>query len=100
MFAVYRTETFMKWLEDLRDRQGRVIIGRRLDALELGHFGDSRQVAKGVIELRIHFGPGYRVYLTQRGKQIVILLCRGDKASQRRDIEQAIELAESTEIEP
>jgi putative addiction module killer protein len=100
MFTVYKTETFVKWLEDLRDRKGRVIIGRRLDALELGHFGDSRQVAKTVTELRIHFGPGYGVYLTQRAKQIVILLCGGDKASQKRDIEQAIELAEITEIEP
>ena len=68
--------------------------------LELhGQFGDSKQVAKGVIEMRIHVGPGYRVYLTQRGKQIVILLCGGDKASQKRDIEKAIQLAETTEIE-
>lgn len=90
----------MKWLESLRDRKGRVIIGRRLDALELGHVGDSRRVAEAVSELRIHFGPGYRVYFTQRGRQIVILLCGGDKRSQKRDIEQAIELAEITEIEP
>ena len=88
----------MQWLEGLRDKKGRAIIDRRLDALELGHFGDSKQVAKHVIEMRIHFGPGYRVYLTQRGRQIVILLCGGDKRSQKRDIERAVELAGNVEI--
>jgi putative addiction module killer protein len=98
MFEVYRTDVFIAWLEGLRDKKGRAIIDRRLDALELGHFGDSRQVAKDVIEMRIHFGPGYRVYLTRRGKQIVILLCGGDKRSQKRDIERAAKLAENVEI--
>jgi putative addiction module killer protein len=79
-------------------QEGRAIIDRRLDALELGHLGDSNQVAKDVIEMRIHFGPGYRLYLTQRGKQIVILLCGGDKRSQKRDIEKAVALAENVEI--
>lgn len=64
-----------------------------------GHFGDSKQVAKGIVEMRIHVGPGYRVYLTRRGKQIILLLCGGEKRSQRRDIEKAVELAEITEIE-
>ena len=98
MFEVYRTDDFMEWIEALRDKKGRAIIDRRLDALELGHFGDSRQVAKNVIEMRIHVGPGYRVYLTRRGKQIVILLCGGDKRSQKRDIERAARLAENVEI--
>jgi putative addiction module killer protein len=98
MFEVYRTDGFMEWIEALRDKKSRAVIDRRLDALELGHFGDSRQVAKDVIELRIHLGPGYRVYLTRRGKQVVILLCGGDKRSQKRDIERASWLAENVEI--
>jgi putative addiction module killer protein len=57
------------------------------------HFGDAKIVAPGITELRVHFGPGYRLYITRRGKQIVILLCGGDKGSQRRDIAKAVELA-------
>jgi putative addiction module killer protein len=98
MFEVFRTDDFMEWIEALRDKKGRAIIDRRLDALELDHFEDSKQVAKDVIEMRIHFGPGYRVYLTRRGRQIVILLCGGDKGSQKRDIERAVALAENVEI--
>ena len=99
MFEVYKTDVFIEWIEALRDKRGAALIARRLRALELeGHFGDSKQVAKGVIEMRIHFGPGYRVYLTQRGKQVVVLLCGGDKRSQKRDIERAVELAENVEI--
>ncbi len=78
----------------------RAIIARRLLALELGHFGDVKQVESGILEMRIHFGPGYRVYLTQRGKELIILLCGGDKRSQKRDIAKARALAESLEIEP
>ncbi len=99
MFELYRTDAFMEWIGALRDKRGAAQIARRLRMLELeGHFGDSRQVTKGVIELRIHVGPGYWVYLTQRGKQVVILLCGGDKRSQKRDIEKAAELAENVEI--
>jgi putative addiction module killer protein len=98
MFEVYRTDAFAKWAASLRDRKVRAVIGRRLDALELGHFGDSKQVAKDVVELRIHVGPGYRVYLTRRGQRIVILLCGGDKRSQKRDIARAAELAGKVEI--
>lgn len=95
MYEIYRTRAFIGWLDGLRD------INRRLLALAMhGHFGDSKQVAKSVIEVRIHVGPGYRVYLTQRGKRIILLLCGGDKRSQKRDIEKAMELAEITEIEP
>lgn len=98
MFEVHRTDVFIEWVAALRDKKGAALIARRLRALELeGHFGDSKQVAKGVIEMRIHFGPGYRVYLAQRGKQIIVLLCGGDKRSQERDIEKAIELAKNVE---
>jgi putative addiction module killer protein len=99
MFEVHRTDVFIEWIEDLRDNRGAAAIARRLRALEReGHFGDSKQVAKTVIEMRIHVGPGYRVYLTQHGKQIVVLLCGGDKRSQKRDIERAVKLAENVEI--
>lgn len=97
MFTVIKTKVFDNWLDGLRDRTGRAIIVRRLMALELGHFGDFKQVQKGILEMRIHFGPGYRVYLTQRGKELIILLCGGDKRSQKRDIAKAIALADSLE---
>jgi len=99
MFEVHRTDVFIEWTEGLRDARAAAAIARRLRTLELeGHFGDSKQVAKGVIEMRIHVGPGYRVYLAQRGRQIVVLLCGGDKRSQKRDIERALKLAEDMEI--
>ena len=99
MLEVHRTDAFLEGIEDLRDNRGAAAIARRLRTLELeGHFGDSKQVAKGVIEMRIHVGPGYRVYLTQRGKQIDVLLCGGDKRSQKRDVERAVKLAENVEI--
>lgn len=97
MYELYRTRTF---IDGLRDDKAVALINRRLLMLAMrGHFGDSKQVAKGIVEMRIHVGPGYRVYLTRRGKQIILLLCGGEKRSQRRDIEKAIELAEITEIE-
>ena len=100
MYEIYRTRAFIGWLDGLRDDKAVAVINRRLLTLAMhGHFGDSKQVAKSVIEVRIHVGPGYRVYLTRRGKQIILLLCGGDKRSQKRDIEKAVELAEITEIE-
>lgn len=90
---IRQTETFAKWLHALRDIKGRAVVARRIQRLELGTFGDSKSVGEGVNELRIDFGPGYRVYYTQRGKEIVILLCGGDKSSQRRDIRTAQEMA-------
>lgn len=97
MFDIRTTAIFDEWLGSLRDAKGQAVIGRRVRMLALGHLGDIKPVGQGVCELRIHFGPGYRVYLTQRGKQIVILLCGGDKGSQKRDIARAIELAELLE---
>jgi putative addiction module killer protein len=98
MFTVVRTKVFDEWLDELGDRKGRAVIIRRLLALELGHFGDFKQVERGILEMRVHFGPGYRVYLTQRGKRLIVLLCGGDKHSQKRDIAKAVELAENMEI--
>jgi putative addiction module killer protein len=100
MYEIYRTRIFIDWLDGLRDDRAVALVDRRLLMLARHeHFGDSKQVARGIVEMRIHFGPGYRVYLTRRGKQIILLLCGGDKRSQKRDIEKAIELAETTEIE-
>jgi len=80
-------------LHELRDRQARARIQTRIDRLQLGLAGDVRPVGEGVSELRIDYGPGYRVYFVQRGKKLVILLGGGDKRTQDRDIKTAIELA-------
>lgn len=87
------TETFSRWLNSLRDSKGRTLILSRLDRMSRGNFGDVKFVGQGVFELRIFYGPGYRVYYTMRGETIVILLCGGDKGSQAADIRKAQELA-------
>ncbi len=94
MIEVRRTDAFTDWIARLRDRQARAVIGRRLERLSRGSFGDVKPVGSGVSEMRIDHGSGYRIYFVQQGLQIVILLCRGDKSSQSRDIVRARELAE------
>ena len=88
-----QTETFRLWESKLRDRRARTIIAARLLRLAEGLAGDVAAVGEGVSELRIHYGPGYRVYFQQRGNTLIVLLCGGDKSSQRRDIETAKRLA-------
>jgi putative addiction module killer protein len=80
---------FLEWLLGLRDIKARAIIRARINRLELGNFGDCKSVGGGVLELRIAFGPGYRVYLGRNGKTIVVLLCGGDKGSQSKDVSNA-----------
>jgi putative addiction module killer protein len=80
----------MRWLQALRDAQARVRVVRRIELLERGGFGDCKPLRDGVWELRIHHGPGYRVYYGMMGKTIVLLLCGGDKRTQARDIEAAV----------
>ena len=80
-----------EWLENLRDREGRAIIRARIKRLEQGIVGKRRPVGQGVMELKIDFGPGYRVYYGEDGGTLVILLCGGDKSTQGRDIEKAHE---------
>jgi putative addiction module killer protein len=97
MVVVHQTETFREWLRKLRDRKAAAKIAARLARLELGNFGDAEPVGQGVTELRVHFGPGYRVYVVQRGDVLVVVLCGGDKASQARDIKKAKTMAQELE---
>ena len=80
---------FEEWLRSLRDKRTQARILQRIDRLRLGNFGDAATVGEGVSELRIHFGAGYRVYFAQHGSQVILLLCGGDKSSQRQDIATA-----------
>jgi putative addiction module killer protein len=95
MPTVRTTETFAAWLHDLRDAKARSKITVRIQRLEDGNPGDVGPVGEGVSEMRIHHGPGYRIYYVGRGAEIVLLLCGGDKASQARDIEAAKRLAQT-----
>ena len=94
MAELIRSATFDRWLSGLRDRRAVARIAARLDRLVSGNSGDAQPVGDGVSELRINYGPGYRVYFIQRGPVLIILLCGGDKSSQDRDIKQAKVLAE------
>ena len=94
MIEVRQTADFSGWLRRLRDANAVARIVARIRRMELGNPGDVRGVGKGVMEMRIAYGPGYRVYYVQRGAEIVILLCGGDKRTQRDDIERAQQLAE------
>lgn len=88
-----RTLTFAKWFDGLKDTKAKSKIAARIARVEIGLMGDVKAVGGGVSELRIDFGPGYRVYFTKRGQQLIILLVGGDKGSQQRDIGKAKELA-------
>jgi putative addiction module killer protein len=94
MIEVRRTEIFDRWMRKLRDPIARARIQIRLDRLGRGLFGDVRDVGQGLSELKIDYGPGYRVYLMKRGDVLLILLCGGDKRSQDGDIKQAKALAD------
>jgi putative addiction module killer protein len=101
MFAgslvIIKTAEFRHWLRLLRDERGRARILKSIDRLSLGHFGNTKSVGGGVSELRIDYGPGYRVYFARRGAQLILLAYGGDKSRQRTDIERAREIAASWE---
>jgi len=97
MIEVRQTAVYSDWFERLRDRQAQARINIRIRRLSLGNFGDVKPVGGGVGELRIDYGPGYRVYFVRRGEAIVILLCGGDKQTQARDIQLAKFLAKEEE---
>jgi putative addiction module killer protein len=92
VIEVRQTDKYSEWFDALQDRQARARIDVRIRRLSLGNPGDVKPVGEGVSELRIDYGPGYRVYFTQRGSELVILLAGGDKRTQDRDIEAAKEL--------
>jgi len=98
VFEVRQTEVFAKWLEDLSDHRSASRIAQRIVRLQSGLFGDVRPVGGGLSELRVDHGPGYRLYFVQRGRVLIVLLCGGDKRSQKRDIARARELARDLEV--
>jgi len=93
MIELRKTDTYSKWIDALQDLKARARILVRIERLAAGNPGDVKAVGEGVSELRMDFGPGYRVYYTQRGSEIIILLAGGDKGSQAKDIAKAKELA-------
>ena len=90
---VRKTEVYVKWLDGFRDIRARARVLARVERLAAGNPGDAEPVGEGVSELRINYGPGYRVYYKQQGREFVILLAGGDKSSQSRDIKAALRLA-------
>ncbi len=95
MIELKQTETFRKWWTRLKDRRAVALIFARLDRLSYGHAGDAEPVGDGISELRIHYGPGYRVYFRRLGNTLIVLLCGGDKSTQAKDIKRAKHLAEN-----
>jgi putative addiction module killer protein len=97
MPEVRQTQQFRTWLRRLKDSNTVARIVARIRRMEQGNFGDTRSVGAGIMELRIDYGPGYRVYYVNRGAEIVILLCGGDKRMQQQDIRRAHDLARDLE---
>ena len=97
MIEVRQTEVFANWFANLRDRKAKARVQVRIDRMEVGNFGDVAPVSQGISEMRIAYGPGYRVYFVQKGPIIVILLCGGDKSSQSSDIIKAKAIANQLE---
>lgn len=93
MFTVLQTEEFVAWLDALKDKRAQVRIAARLRQVEAGSLGDWQPIEGEVSEMRVHFGPGYRLYFVRRGRVIVLVLNAGDKSTQRRDIRRALKLA-------
>lgn len=93
MIEIQQTPEYADWFAGLRDRQAKTRIDARLRRISLGNLGDVKPAGDGLSELRIHYGPGYRLYLVQRGPQLIILLAGGDKSTQDSDIKRAKKLA-------
>jgi putative addiction module killer protein len=97
VMQIRKTDVYAEWIDNLRDLQGRARILVRVERLASGNPGDVKALSGGVSELRVHFGPGYRVYFTQRGHDIVILLAGGGKSTQPKDVQTALQLAKNLE---
>jgi putative addiction module killer protein len=97
MIELRQTDTFRRWRTRLKDQHARALIASRLDRLAYGHQGDAAPVGQGISELRVHHGPGYRIYFKRRGSQVIVLLCGGTKSTQQRDIRAAKRLANELE---
>ena len=93
MVEIRKTGQFAKWLDNLRDMQAKARVLVRIERLASGNAGDVKPVGEGISEMRIDYGPGYRVYFTKRGSELIILLAGGDKSSQSADIKVALRLA-------
>ena len=93
MFTVLQTEEFVAWLDELKDKRAQVRIAARLRQVESGNLGDWQPIEGEVSELRVNYGPGYRLYFARRGRIIVVILNAGDKSTQKRDIRRALKLA-------
>jgi putative addiction module killer protein len=97
LIEVRQTTRFATWLAGLRDERARARILKRLDRAQAGNLGDVAPVGGGVSEMRIFYGPGYRVYFIQRGSELIVLLCGGDKSTQGADVEEAKAMAKEIE---
>lgn len=97
MFEVRQTTRFATWLAGLRDERARARILKRIDRAQAGNLGDVGPVGEGISEMRIFYGPGFRVYFVRRGEALILLLCGGDKSTQEADIEEARKLAKEIE---
>ena len=95
-YHLEQTSTFSRWLKSLKSLQAKAAIVLRLKQVQAGHFGDVKPVGGGVSELRLHIGPGYRVYFCKREDEIILLLAGGDKSTQQRDIARAQQLAKDS----
>jgi putative addiction module killer protein len=94
MKTIQTTKLFDNWFENLRDNQAKAKIRARIQRAKLGNLGDCKPVGSGISEMRIHYGAGYRVYFMQQGSEIIILLAGGDKSTQTKDIECALQIAD------
>ncbi|HOQ43490.1 MAG TPA: type II toxin-antitoxin system RelE/ParE family toxin [Smithellaceae bacterium] len=95
---IRQTDQYIKWFENLADRRAKARIDVRIRRMSLGNFGDVKPIGEGISELRIDYGPGYRVYFTRKGNQIIVLLAGGDKSTQDKDIQVARKLLHEIEV--
>lgn len=99
MYTLRQTQEFQDWLDELKDVRAQARIAARLRQVEMGNLGDWKSVGGAVSEMRVDTGPGFRLYFTQRGRTLIVMLVRGDKSSQKRDIKRAQQMAKELRFE-